>query len=57
MMDPPERETGSKVLEDPQAEEPLTPTFPDTAVVDQLVTMLFVPWPEVMVTPEGTVQL
>lgn len=56
-MDPPETETGSDVLPLPHAEEPLTLILPETAVEDQLVTMLFVPCPDVMVTPEGTVQV
>ena len=41
----------------PQLLLTVTATLPDTADALQLVVMLLVPWPAVMVTPVGTVQL
>jgi len=34
-----------------------TVTFPDNEAPPQLVVMELLPWPEVIVTPAGTVQL
>ena len=49
--------TASTPLWLPQLLLTLTGTLPDTAVLPQVVVMLLVPWPAVMVTPVGTVQL
>ena len=49
--------TASTPLWLPQLLLTLTDTLPDTAVLPQVVVMLLVPWPAVMVTPVGTVQL
>lgn len=34
-----------------------TETLPESAVEPQLVVIVFVPWPEVIVTPAGTVHV
>jgi len=49
--------TWIKLLDVPHELERVTVIFPLAADEDQVVLMEAEPWPEVMVTPAGTVQL